>query len=152
MVGRKKGYKHSEETKAKLSANHRSKRGYIHPMKGRKHSEESKLKMRLAKLGKPFLAIKGKPRPDISGKNNWRWAGGEFTRRRGHDWQLIRRQVLIRFEFKCLHCGKKGTLDIHHKTPYREVQEHKLDNLIPLCKPCHMKEEWRMNKRKFNYY
>lgn len=42
-LGRPKGYKHSEETKAKIAEAHR----------GMKHSEEAKAKMSAAKRGKP---------------------------------------------------------------------------------------------------
>lgn len=145
-MGRKKGYKHSQETRESMSLNHRSKKGYKPPMKGKKQSEIARQKMRRAKLRNPTIYWLGKKRSDISRENHPRWKGGEISRRRGHEWQLIRKQVLIRFEFKCLHCGKEGRLDIHHKIPYREIQEHELNNLIPLCKSCHTKEERKIRE------
>ena len=136
----------------KFSDSHRSKRGFEPPMKGKKHSEETKTKIRKSKIGKSATWNMGRPMPEISGKNNWRWSGGEHKRRRGHEWQLIRKQVLIRFEFKCVHCGVEGTLDIHHIIPYKKVKEHKIENLIPLCKSCHRKEEAKIIKNKHSFY
>lgn len=50
-MGMQKGFKHSEETKKKISDNHSTKRGYPGSMKGKKHSEETKRKMSEAHKG-----------------------------------------------------------------------------------------------------
>ena len=47
------GLTHTEESKQKMKQNHRSKKGFVSPMKGKKASEETKLKQSLAKLGTP---------------------------------------------------------------------------------------------------
>jgi len=100
---------------------------------GKKHTDVTKNKISESRKGKTAM------------ENHPNWKGGEITRRVGHEWKLIRKEVLIKYDFQCLHCGQTESLDIHHKIPYRIVKEHKIDNLIPLCKSCHKKEEWRID-------
>jgi len=105
---------------------------------GKEHSIEWRLNISKAKIGKPNLKIRG--------KNNVNWKGGissEIKKRYMNcDWKLIRKEVLIRYNFQCQDCGNKVRLDVHHIIPYRICKEHKIENLIPLCKSCHMKKEW----------
>lgn len=131
--------------------------GEDNPFYGKKHTEESLRKISSAKSGKPTwnkgLNISGmsghkhsgevrmRISDSLRGEKCYAWKGGKISRRWGHEWKLIRKEVLIRYNYQCLKCGRTGRLDVHHVVPYREVQEHNVENLIPLCKSCHMKEE-----------
>lgn len=90
----------------------------------------------------------GRPRPWSSGPNHGNWKGGQ-QEYRGLDWRQQRRLALERDNHTCQRCDKtKEELgqepDVHHKVPYRDTQDNSLDNLVSLCKPCHMIEEWRI--------
>lgn len=67
----------------------------------------------------------------------------------GPKWMELKRQALIRDNFTCQTCGKKGTrtrfretdLEVHHIKP-SESKENRydiLENLITLCNHCHKK-------------
>jgi len=133
------GKKHTEETRKKIS---QAKMGYPSPMKGKKLGFIPKCAFKKGHItwnkGKPYYAIRGE-------KNHF-WTGGEKYERRNHEWKLIRKQVLIQYDFKCVHCGKEENIHIHHKIPFKKVKEHKIENLIPLCTSCHMKEEWKSRR------
>lgn len=80
-----------------------------------------------------------------SGKNNHNWSEGKkYTY--GKIWKLIRTEVLYKYKYKCVKCGLNKNLDVHHIIPFRKVKEHKIENLIVLCRSCHRKEEW-INKK-----
>lgn len=53
----------------------------------------------------------------------------------------IRQKVIIRDGIKCRKCGFDllgyYSFDVHHIIPFATCQEHKIDNLITLCKFCH---------------
>ena len=86
-----------------------------------------------------------------TGTNNPNWRGGEVPQY-GPGWTTARRKVRERDEV-CQRCGEDGTdelLDVHHITPVREFRDdtdsdlrdaHTLDNLVLLCRPCHMSVE-----------
>lgn len=72
IAGRHLGAKRGEATRQRLSAN----------MKGKRHTEEAKQKMRAAKLGRKLTeehkrkvgdASRGKPGPQHSEEQNWKW-------------------------------------------------------------------------------
>lgn len=140
------GKKLSEETKKKISISLKGKNTWLKGKKlteehkkkisplGRKHTEETKDKMRLSQLRE-----KG---------HNWR--GGKTPERFKNRWKQQKRKALKRDNFTCI-CGKtkkengNRELDVHHKIPFRcfkDLEEgHKLDNLITLCRQCHLQEE-----------
>ncbi len=133
------GYINSPEARENMRIAHLGKKSNF---KGKIQSEKAKEKVSIANSGRKQTEEHILKRVSkCSKEKHYNWKGGEFSRRRGHEWKLIRKQVLIRFEFKCANCGAETKLDVHHKTPYRKVQEHKIENLIPLCKSCHIKEE-----------
>jgi len=76
------------------------------------------------------------------------WLGGPDSYR-GRNWQRIRRKVVAKQRGRCAHCGTLvgDSLPIHHITPFRDFESateaNRLDNLIGLCQPCHMKTEPR---------
>ena len=63
--------------------------------------------------------------------------------RYGDDWDKIRYLVYLRDRFTCQDCGINGIrLDIHHIIPFIANRDNSIDNLITLCRSCHMKQEW----------
>src|SRR5688572_29492762 len=61
-----------------------------------------------------------------------------FTRSR-HIPAGIRRQAMIRARFACECCRNRFGLDVHHVVPFGEGGSHELDNLVVLCRLCHVK-------------
>jgi len=59
----------------------------------------------------------------------------------GPEWPSIRLAVISR-DGACQECGSNGPLDVHHRVPFREfrtrAEAHAMDNLVALCKPCHI--------------
>jgi hypothetical protein len=87
-----------------------------------------------------------------SGENHWAWAGHDAGY--GPHWQQTREDVLARDNYGCQECGMTDTehreqydasLSIHHIEPrstFDDLEEADvLDNLVALCKPCHLKIE-----------
>lgn len=67
--------------------------------------------------------------------------------RYGDDWERLRYLVYLRDHFTCQTCGIKNIkLDIHHKVPYLYSGDNSLDNLISLCRSCHMREEHNLKR------
>lgn len=101
--------------------------------KGHKHSEETKRK--ISESHKKII--------------NWNYVDGRSKRlspaRYGDDWDKIRYLIYLKDRFTCQHCGIQGKrLDVHHKIPFLISFDNSLNNLITLCRPCHMKEERRI--------
>lgn len=86
-----------------------------------------------------------------AGSDNPNWKGG-YSRRYGPGWSLARKCVLNRDE-ECQYCRHDGSdrrLEVHHIIPVRRFREsdtvsleeaHRLENLILLCRRCHMRAE-----------
>lgn len=86
-----------------------------------------------------------------SGEDNPNWRGG-YSRRYGSGWALAREKIRKRDEV-CQHCGHDGSdrrLEVHHIEPVRRFREdpdrtieeaHQLENLILLCKSCHVRAD-----------
>ena len=61
------------------------------------------------------------------------------------DWETMRKIILIRDNYLCVHCFKKGIYTkaetVHHKVEIEQAWELRLDkeNLISLCNKCHNK-------------
>jgi hypothetical protein len=122
-------YKHSDETKAKMSSAARGKR----TMLGKKHSAETRLKMS----------------NDRKGVLNSNWKGGktELIRkfRKSKEYVAWRNKVLERADFKCEECGSPKKLEAHHiislNNDFSKALD--LDNGAALCAACHQKIEGR---------
>lgn len=85
--------------------------------------------------------------PRIS-KNHWNWKGGisslEFEKSHGmtsQEWQTLAQLIRKRDRFICQYCGKKRSTSVHHIIPRRVKIDNHPDNLIALCKSCHVKVE-----------
>lgn len=140
----RKGFKHSEETKEKIRKSktgipvhtEKHKRELSESMKGEKHflfgkhrSEETKEKLRIAKSGSNSSLWRG----GITNKNRKRFAN--------YKWRDLAQKIRIRDRFVCQQCGKYPSLDVHHKTPYRLTHDDNKNNLVTLCRSCHMQTE-----------
>lgn len=56
-------------------------------------------------------------------------------------WKRVRKSILLRDGNKCVKCGDKNLLHIHHTTYINHGNEHEhLDDLITLCEACHSYE------------
>jgi 5-methylcytosine-specific restriction endonuclease McrA len=86
---------------------------------------------------------------NIKGENSPSWKGG-YKPYYGQDWSARRRQARERDGYCCRSCGLKEedvtyTLEVHHIRPVRLFDNpndaNSLDNLITLCRPCHVKAD-----------
>lgn len=68
-VGRKRGYKHSKETKEKIGIAHLG-------LKYKGWTKESKKRASISKLKKPTRYWLGKKREHMVGNKHWMWKGG----------------------------------------------------------------------------
>jgi len=90
------------------------------------------------------------------GKNNPNWVGGNNTFYYGANWDRQKRQAKKRDNYTCQKCGYEfggnRFLDVHHIIPFRLFDNYKLanklDNLITLCRTCHIQTE--LETRKIN--
>jgi len=60
------------------------------------------------------------------------WRGGS-TRQ----WRQLRAQALQRDGDRCVKCGARDQLAVHHVVPLAEGGALGLDGLTTLCEPCH---------------
>jgi len=125
---------------------------------GYHHTEETKQKIREARakqiISKESYIKRGKK---FSGKNHWNWKGGisnnpEVTY--GNDWHSIRIKIYKRDNYICQKCGikcsgkmGKNLIQCHHKQPWREGKNNNMKNLITLCLSCHIKEDFRYDRK-----
>jgi hypothetical protein len=132
----------SEETRKKMSdANKGKMGGENHPMYGKHHTEETKKKMSDAKKGK----LKGENNPNYKGGTSLK----EFKDAYGlepEEWEKLAQEIRKRDNFTCQLCGKRGATDVHHIIPRRIKIDNSPDNLITLCRSCHMKVEYLTDK------
>jgi len=143
---------------------------------GKKHSQEEKDKRRQGMLravakghsgcfqkghkpkitpernAKISIAKTGVKKPSMTGSKNHAWRGGisfNYSRYLGNDvWDKIRWRILKRDKNACQVCSVEGKrLDVHHKVPFAISKDDSDENLVSLCRPCHMKEEWVIKKQ-----
>lgn len=130
----RKGLKHSEETRIRISASGKGKHG----MRGFKRSPESIERYRQSKLG----------------PKNPAWKGGlrKLPKRRPNSTYVWRKLVLQKDNYTCQRCGKVGgNLHADHKLPYNLFPEYRddVDNGQTLCIQCHRKSPtWGFRSRK----
>ena len=164
---RPKGFKHSEETKLKmsqarkgivfspshlknLSISHLGQKGYWTDKKRGKMSEEQKEKVRLSNLGKHFF--NNNPR---YGKDNNKWKGGitpiNAKIRKSRKYKEWRKAVFERDNYTCQECKVRAVyLNADHIKPFAYFKELRflLDNGRTLCIDCHRKTEtWGVGKK-----
>lgn len=113
-----KGFKHTDEAKAKMSLWHKGKSVF----EGRKHSEESKKKMSNARIGR------------FTNDRIWNWKGDNVGYNALHSW--INRK--LGKPNTCENCKKSGLVgrQIHWANVSREYKRD-LTDWKRLCKKCH---------------
>lgn len=127
--------------------------GKEHAGKGKARSDETKAKISAAKKGKEYPALRGENN-GMFGKRSPNWKGGVTPERQrlysSGDWKDIVKSVFERDGYICQRCGKKsGNLHTHHIKSWAECVEGRtdLDNLITVCKRCHL---WIHSKKNTN--
>jgi len=89
-----------------------------------------------------------------SGYKNPFYINGKYIDLYGPGFTLsLKKEIRIRDNFKCQNCGYQENgraLHIHHIDYSKE--NHKLNNLISLCKPCHDKTLARKERLKWKLY
>ena len=85
---------------------------------------------------------------DILNLRNVRIKRGEVVRKKQSSISLsLRFEILSRDNFTCQDCWIKGkSLDVHHIIPFLESFDNSLENLITLCRKCHMTREQKLRK------
>jgi len=73
-------------------------------------------------------------------EQNPNWKGGT-EKYRGKDWKIQREKALKRDGYACRRCDTKDNLTVHHLTRYSKSKDNSLDNLITLCRRCHIIHE-----------
>ncbi len=161
---RKKGFKHSEATRKKISeAKEGKKLSKEHKKKlseakmgnkiwlGKKHSEESKQKMREAQKGKKHYfwgkkhseETKRKISETHEGNKNSNWKGDKAGNRAMHYWVIKYKGKAT--SHKCEHCNKQA----YHWSNKKHDYKRNLDDYVALCEKCHTKYDIKYNN-KFN--
>ena len=156
-------YRHSEETKRKISIAcigrglgkkrpEHSKwmtENFKSPMTGRKHSETTKNKMSVSHIGKEQdISWRKKRGLAISGEKHWNWKGGpkvprEVKRyiRKSLEYREWRKAVFSRDNYTCQKCGAVGVyLEAHHIKRFCDFPELRFEpsNGETLCRQCHL--------------
>jgi hypothetical protein len=140
----------SEETKAKMSANHWSTKGMMSPFKGQIHSEEVKGQLRNNGIAQyenisdeefELHKIKSSLQNGRTLETFKGFTSSEGTRIRqskeGKAWSY---DVLAKSNFTCIKCNTRGgSLHAHHKNAFNSFPEQRLDvgNGACLCEICH---------------
>ena len=118
--------RHSEKTREKISKKNKGKHCYWIE---KKLSYEHKNKISLSNKGEKSYLWKGGITPKINQRCNSLW------------WKKLRKFIYQRDNWICQMCLKKchNNIQCHHIIPERLGGTHKLENLITLCKSCHIK-------------
>lgn len=156
-----KGFKHTEETKKKISEHHKKYKvgeWLIGKEITEKHRENLRLgairsgagksnKGRKASLETRYKMVKSAKR----GKNHWNWNGGLTKRyekiRKSLEYKLWREAVFKRDNYTCVLCNRKkevsGKLNADHIKPFAYFKKLRFDinNGRTLCEECHRKTD-----------
>ena len=134
-------------------------KGNIPWIKGKHHSKKTKDKISETKTDvKQTIEHRENTSKSLKGNTNakgqipWNYIDGRSKflppLRYGDDWDAIRLVVYRRDKFTCQDCGIIGkSLDIHHKIPYLFSGDNSIENLIALCRKCHMKAEHKIKEQ-----
>lgn len=170
-MGQKKGFKHSEETKARIAETSRVRwqdAQYRKLISDKLKAQAPEIAERMRKLmtgrkitwGDKISASKlGCKRPDIRGEKNRNWKGG-VTRenekiRKSFAYMDWRRRVLARDKYICQLCGVRGgKLQVDHIKPFALYPALRLElsNGRTLCFPCHVSTPTYLVKPKRSSY
>lgn len=85
----------------------------------------------------------------LHGKDHPHWVGGYSQKEYRTNWNRIKKDIKQRANAVCEMCrGVHRKMDVHHTIPIRlnidiKITNH-LDNLLYLCRPCHIREDMRL--------
>ena len=174
-----KGHKHSEETKKNMSETRLKRKeelGYINSPEtiermraaaiGRNATAETRRKMSMQRGGKnnpsygksPSEKTRQKMSEAKRGEKHPQWKGGISFSGYGEDWTAtFKKSIRQRDNYVCQECGihqdelvgRFKQLDIHH-IDYDKYNLN-LENLISLCRSCHIKTNFNRDYWK-SYY
>lgn len=96
----------------------------------------------------------------FTGERHPLWQGGTHRSGfRGHDWERIAEAARKKAGYRCEHCGMtqddhlaryRQRLNVNHREPFHQLANksaaNRPSNLEALCKPCHMKADWKWRK------
>ena len=81
----------------------------------------------------------------LRGSLNHRWKGGISSEHKlfqcSPEWEHIAKKIRKKYSYICYNCGKNPSYDVHHIIPWRKTKDNSENNLVLLCKSCHMKSE-----------
>lgn len=88
------------------------------------------------------------------GSNHFSWQG-KYTPNHGPNWNRQRQKARERDNNTCQICNYKSNtrkLDVHHIIPFHNFngdyeKANNLENLITLCRPCHRKEDAKLQRQ-----
>lgn len=121
----KKGFKHSEESKLKMSKSHT----------GKKLSPEHAEKLRLTLIGRPVSPETRKKIADAQrGEKHWNWKGDKVKYRRLHSWIVSECGKADR----CEHCDTK-TSKVYDWANISGKYKRDVSDYKQLCRKCHIK-------------
>lgn len=124
-------------------------KGVPNPFLGKHHTDETRATLSVAaSKPKPYLRGERNGMHGRRGKDNPNYRGGNTPERQriyaSGEWIAVVRFVYARDNYTCARCGKKKggkhSLHAHHIKSWAEHPELRLnaDNLITLCRPCHL--------------
>ena len=78
-------------------------------------------------------------------RSNWnkreQRSGSTTDRGYGHAWRVLRKSILERDNYLCLHCQAKGVVSVATEVDHIKAKAHggtdQPNNLQSLCAPCH---------------
>ncbi len=170
-MGRRKDYKHSEETKLKMSKRRKEwLQTHEHPRGGKAIPAETRARMAsdLSKLWKRVGHPKGMAGKHHSGETkrkmsltkqgnrNPNWSGGlkELVAgiRGSPEYYQWRKAVFVRDSYTCRDCGILTMLNAHHIKSIIDYPDgiFEVENGITLCGDCHKRLSLWQRIRRFN--
>jgi hypothetical protein len=144
----------SEETRKKMSD---AKKGEKNHNYGKHRSEETRKKMSSAQKGEKnhnygkhrLEETKRKISEANKGENGPNYKGGISTKKfkdayrlEPIEWKKLAQEIRKRDKFICQYWSRKNATDVHHIIPRRIKIDNNPDNLITLCRSCHVKIEY----------
>jgi len=125
----------SKKTRLRMSKSRKLRK--IQPMAGKHHTKYTKEKMSKMHKGELHPNWKG----GISGKSY-----EECFNMTMIEWKEYAIKIRKRDKYICQYCGKKRSIEVHHIMPRHIKIDNHPDNLITLCKSCHIKVEHLTSK------
>lgn len=66
-------------------------------------------------------------------------------------WSKKKKELFFENRYRCLGCGSRMKLEVHHLT-YKNIGNESLQDLVYLCRYCHNKVTFSEEKEKFTLY